>query len=89
MWAAAGSGAGSGDGSRRRPGVTDVNATPPTSNAAAHQRRGLTDSPRNSAAADMPKTGTSSENGATVDAGWRRSSRPQAPKPKTVVIQAT
>lgn len=37
----------------------------------------------------MPKTGTRRENGATVEAGWWRSRKPHAPKPKTVVIQAT
>lgn len=53
----------------RRDGVRVVRATPPTRSAAAHQRGTVTDSPRNSAADDIPKTGTSREKGATVEAG--------------------
>ncbi len=70
-------------------GVREASPTPPTSSAAAHHRSGLTGSSRNRNADDMPKTGTRSENGATVEAGWWRRRKPQAPKPKTVVIQAT
>ncbi|GGX64297.1 hypothetical protein GCM10010358_18170 [Streptomyces minutiscleroticus] len=69
--------------------ASEASATPPTSSAAAHHCGPRTGSPRNSAADDIPKTGTSSENGATVEAGWRFSSHPHAPKPKTVVTQAT
>lgn len=62
-----------------RRSVRDVSATPPTSSAAAHHRSGLTGSPRNRNAGDMPKTGTRRENGATVVAGWWRSRKPHAP----------
>ncbi|KYG56010.1 hypothetical protein AWI43_17680 [Streptomyces sp. WAC04657] len=51
------------------PRHSEVSATPPTSSAAAHQRAPLIPSPRNRAAADIPKTGTRSENGATEEAG--------------------
>src|SRR5690606_26227518 len=69
--------------------VSVARATPPTSSTPAHHRSGVIDSPRNRAADDIPKPGTSRENGATGEAGWRRSSQPQAPKPRTVATQAT
>ncbi|GAA1137816.1 hypothetical protein GCM10009579_60820 [Streptomyces javensis] len=50
------------------PAGSDVSATPPTSSAAASQRGPLMPSPSTSAAEDIPKTGTSSENGATAEA---------------------
>ncbi len=52
-----------------RAGASDVRATPPTSSSAASQRSPETPSPRTSAAEDIPNTGTSSENGATDEAG--------------------
>jgi hypothetical protein len=69
--------------------VRDVTATPPTRRTAAPQRSGLTDSPSSRAADDIPKTGTRSEKGATAEASYVRSRKPQTPKPKTVVTQAT
>ncbi|GAA3303777.1 hypothetical protein GCM10020295_53220 [Streptomyces cinereospinus] len=69
--------------------MTEVRAAPPAGSTAAHRRGGVLDSPGNTAADVMPKTGTSNEKDATVEAGWRHSSRPRARKPDTVAAQAT
>ena len=47
-------------------------STPPMTSAAASTRSGVSRSPLNNAAAAIPNTGTSKENGAITDAEWVR-----------------